>query len=202
MTLKQWIDNYWYHYKWHTIIGLALVITLAVGVTQCATKTKYDSNCVLYCDRLIHDNTVVALEEQFEKRITDLDGNGTVAFQVYNLSYDSGGTTVAQSTFGNSQKLLATAGSSDYVLYLVDEYGYDRLAEQGLFETYDFMPDQDHTAWNWKGSALQKSMEGKKLPENLYFCVRKITGNTDASEEAKQRAEYAAFIVQALMSES
>ncbi len=201
MTFKQWLENYWYHYKWHTIISAVLVFTLAVGITQCATKTKYDSNCVLYCDRLVHDNTVLALEEEFEKRLTDLDGNGEVAFQVYNLSYDSDGTNVAQSTIGNSQKLLAVAGSSDYVLYIVDEYGYDRLGAQGLFDTYDFLPDKEHTAWNWKGSVLQQSLKEKKLPENLYFCVRKITGNTGASEEASQRAEYAASIIQALMKE-
>jgi hypothetical protein len=87
------------------------------------------------------------------------------------------------------------------VLYVVDEYGYDRLAEQGLFATYDFFPDKDHTAWNWKGSVLQESLKEKKLPENLYFCVRKIAGNTDASEEASARAEYAASIIQALMNE-
>lgn len=201
MTFRQWIENYWYHYKWHTIIGLFLVLTLAVGITQCATKPKYDSNCVLYCDRFVHDNTVAALEEAFEKRITDIDGNGTVAFQVYNLSYDSDGTNVAQSTFSNSQKLMATVSSSDYVLYVVDQYGFDRLSKEGLFATYTILPDGNHTAWNWKGSALQQEMSNYKLPENLYFCVRKIAGNTDASAEAEQRAEYAVSVIQALMKE-
>lgn len=201
MTVKQWIENYWYHYKWHTIIGVVLVITLTVGITQCATKPKYDGSCVLYCDRLVHDNTVKALEAQFEQRMTDNDGNGTVAFQVYNLSYDSDSTNVAQSTFGNSQKLLATAGSSDYVFYVVDEYGFDRLSKQGLFESYDFLPDKEHTAWNWKGSVLQQNLKEQKLPENLYFCVRKIAGNTGASVEAEKRAEFAAAIIQSLMQE-
>ncbi len=201
MTFKQWIENYWYHYKWHTIIGLFLVITLAVGVTQCATKPKYDGNCVLYCDRFVNDNTAAALEEQLAKRITDTDGNGTVAFQVYNLSYDSDSTTAGQVTFSNSQKILAVATTADYVLYVVDEYGYDRLMDQELFAAYDKLPHKEGTAWNWKGSPLQQEMKEYALPENLYFCVRKVAGTAAQSEEGEERAKAALALIETLIAE-
>ena len=37
-----WLDNYIYHYKWHTIIALFLVFTLTVCSVQMCDKESYD----------------------------------------------------------------------------------------------------------------------------------------------------------------
>ena len=29
-SFKAWVENYWYHYKWHTLGGIFLVAVLAV----------------------------------------------------------------------------------------------------------------------------------------------------------------------------
>ena len=168
-------ENYWYHYKWHTIIAVFLAITIGVSVTQCATKTNYDQSAVLYCDRTVLENTSLALELELTARSTDLNGDGEGLFGVYNVSYDSDGVNPQNPTYANSQKLMVMVSSADYILYIVDEYGYMRLMEEEnveLFETYDFLPDKNGTAWNWKGSSLQEKLKESKLPENLYFCIR------------------------------
>ncbi len=203
---KLFLENYWYHYKWHTIIIAFLVVTLAVGVTQCASKPKYDQSAVLYCDRTVMENTALALETELTKRAPDLNGDGQSLFGVYNVSYDSDGTNPQNPSYANSQKLMVMVSSADYVLYIVDEYGYKRLMTQDnmqLFETYDFLPDKNGTAWNWKGSSLQQTMKNSKLPENLYFCIRKVAGTSAAEDnQALQRAEHAATVIRALMEES
>lgn len=38
-----WLDNFWYHYKWHSIIALFLVFTISVCSFQMCSKTSYDS---------------------------------------------------------------------------------------------------------------------------------------------------------------
>jgi hypothetical protein len=204
MTFKQWIENFWYHYKWHTIISLFLVFTLAVGITQCASKIHYDQTAVLYCDRTVSDNTSIALQKELEKRITDQNGDGEALFEVYNLSYDADSVAPGQYTYANAQKLTAVVATGDYVLYVVDEYGYQRLMlDDGmqLFETYSFLPHKDGTAWNWKGSPLQKSLSDYKLPENLYFCIRKVKGTAAESEDALKQADLTQRLIKTLMSE-
>ena len=199
--IKFW-ENYWYHYKWHTIIGLFLVVTLAVGVTQCAMQPKYDHTAVLYCDQIVSDNTVAALEAELTKRATDENGDGQTLFEVYNVSYDEDGTSPQNPAYANSQKLMSVMSTADYVLYLVDEYSYQRLQEQNLFATHDFLPDKEGTAWNWKGSKLQQSLKGKNLPENLYFCLRKVAGTAAEKDEgAGEKVAYATQIIQRLMEE-
>ena len=38
----KWLDNYWYHYKWRTIVILFFAVLLIVCVVQCSTVEKYD----------------------------------------------------------------------------------------------------------------------------------------------------------------
>ena len=37
-----WLDNFWYHYKWHTIVTAFIVIVLSVCVVQACTSQKND----------------------------------------------------------------------------------------------------------------------------------------------------------------
>ncbi len=38
---KAWFENFWYHYKWMTIIVLSSVIALTVCLVQCSKKEDY-----------------------------------------------------------------------------------------------------------------------------------------------------------------
>ena len=40
------LENYWYHYKWHTIVALFLVITVTVASLQMCTRTTYDLHII------------------------------------------------------------------------------------------------------------------------------------------------------------
>ena len=40
--LKKWAENYWYHYKWPTIICTFFLIALSVCLVQCTKKDEYD----------------------------------------------------------------------------------------------------------------------------------------------------------------
>ena len=44
---KSKIQNFWYHYKYHSIVFLLAVVTLAVSIAQCATKTNYDYKIIV-----------------------------------------------------------------------------------------------------------------------------------------------------------
>jgi hypothetical protein len=41
------LENFWYHYKWHSLIALFLVFTVTICTLQMCDKEKYDVN-VLY----------------------------------------------------------------------------------------------------------------------------------------------------------
>lgn len=40
---RSWIENYWYHYKWVTIISVFFAVALIICLLQCSTKEEYDA---------------------------------------------------------------------------------------------------------------------------------------------------------------
>lgn len=178
MTFKQKIENFWYHYKWHTIITVFFIITGLVCLVQCSTKEKPDDKALLYVNQNLLDNAANDLSDRLGEYIEDYNGNGEVLYRVNNVSYNSNNLAGVNYSVTNSEKLLSALATAEYVLYIVDEHGYDYLSDNSteVFESYDFCPDKNGTAWNWKGSSLQQSLADSGLPENLYFCIRKVNG--------------------------
>ena len=41
-NFKSWFENYWYHYKWATIISAISIFALCVCLFQCTKKQEYD----------------------------------------------------------------------------------------------------------------------------------------------------------------
>ena len=77
-----WLDNFWYHYKWHTLIALFLAVVLIVGVAQMCQKNKYDIY-IMYAG--IHDverksttgvSEYETLLQGLKKISKDYDGDG------------------------------------------------------------------------------------------------------------------------------
>lgn len=59
-----------------------------------------------------------------------------------------------------------------------------------LFENLG-LPDKDGYAWNWKGSELQLSLKDTGLPEDMYFCVRRVEGTISGSDKKYKLAQNA-----------
>ena len=192
------LAHFWYYYKWHTLGVIFAAVVLAVGITQCASRPKPDVTVVLYMDEVVSDNRVKALEEALQEYAQDTNGNGRVEVQVTNLSYPSSGGT-RQAALNSASLLLAQMTQSDSILYICDEHGYDFFAGKELFEQHDELPDKDQTAFNWKGSALQKELD-TKFPDELYFGLRRVSGTTvEKDDGAAQRERDAQALLNRVM---
>ena len=86
------LENFWYHYKWHSLIALFLVFTITVCTLQMCEKKKYDVN-VLYAGgyAFSRDNTEADYSE-YQKLITamrsfteDHDNNGKISVSFRDL---------------------------------------------------------------------------------------------------------------------
>ena len=205
MTFKQKIENFWYHYKWHTIITVFFIITGLVCLVQCSTKEKPDDKALLYVNQNLLDNAANELSDKLSGYIEDYNGNGEVLYRVNNVSYNNNNLAGVNYSVANSEKLLSALATAEYVLYIVDEHGYDYLSDNSteVFESYDFCPEKNGTAWNWKGSNLQQSLADSGLPENLYFCIRKVDGTmVEKNKNVNDLKEKAEKLLQKLAAEN
>lgn len=187
MTAGQRISNLWYHYKWRILLLLFAVVAIAVCMVQCLSKTDPDQMALLYLNETVSASREEALEAALAQYITDKNGDGTVMYEVLNTSYNAQSDVQYAQT--NNSRMMAEIVSGEVALFIVDANGYHHFMQDNLnlFDTCDFMNDQDGHAWNWKGSALQTELAGQ-FPEDMYFCLRRVEGT---AVEGKKQAQTA-----------
>ena len=90
-TFKQKLENFWYHYKWHTIITLFVLIVGIVLVVQLASKPKYDIY-IMYAGEHYFDTADSSDTSPYREAISaikrvseDFDGNGEVSVSFSHL---------------------------------------------------------------------------------------------------------------------
>lgn len=127
---REWIENYWYHYKWPTIIAAVLVLAIAVSTAQCAAKPSYDYDVVLAMQSVeLASAQVTALENELSKYGSDQNGDGKVLVRVVDCSYNKN-TTFYSMALSKRQKLQTVLTSEQNMLVILsDKEAYDWLAE-------------------------------------------------------------------------
>ena len=86
------LENFWYHYKWHSIIAAFLVIVLIVCSFQMCTRTTYDVH-ILYAgayklEKTSSDGDVSAYlgtVSSLKRVAQDFDGNGSTDVNLLDL---------------------------------------------------------------------------------------------------------------------
>lgn len=185
---KNKVENYWYHYKWQTLGALFLIATIVICCVQCSKRENPDIVALLYIEQNVSDFTTEDLEYEIEKYMTDVNGDGEVICQVVNLS-SSGGT--GNYAIDKSQRLLSEVINGENFFYIVDKNGYDFFYNQDMdiFDSGDFCNQKGINGWNWDESEVQKAMEIHDLPDDMYFCVRKLYETNDSKKKRDTKAE-------------
>ena len=192
-TLKEKITNFWFHYKVHTFFVIFLCVILAIGITQCATKEKYDARVVFYTDRIYADEQLVFLKDYITPCFSDIDGDGTVNIQLINCSYGTDGSfdmNYANSVATKLQAIIASEG--DVQLFIVDPARLTQLNSISdtlpsfFIETLPFSEEIYNIA----------NEKGVHLPEGLVMGRRIVEGTL--IENIKDIDKYVADAVSAM----
>lgn len=88
----KWLDNFFYYYKWHTIVALFLVVTITICSVQMCSKTSFDV-FLMYAGGAEIEKTAEEGETPDYVKITsalkqyskDFDGDGEKNVHVLNL---------------------------------------------------------------------------------------------------------------------
>lgn len=72
----KWLDNYWYHYKWPTIIVSFFLVVGVICTVQMLQKEDYDVYAVYSGGKYFTADEQKAIENAFSYVIDDYDGSG------------------------------------------------------------------------------------------------------------------------------
>ncbi len=208
---KAKIQNFWYHYKFHTLVFLVVFVTLFVSIAQCAGKTDYDYKIIVATRSMtLSTPQLEAITTELKQYGEDLNSNGTVDLLLVDCTMDSNQSDY-QTGVGKQQKLQTLLmADAETMLFLVDESclkWIDNLNKETQFLDNLGLPNN-----NGKGflvgdthiiqtpKAEVKSEANLRWPVDLSICCRRITGTTfekqsGAIESRKEALEFIARIV-------
>lgn len=186
-TPKEKWDNFWFQYKWHTIGIVVSVLVLAVLITQCATKPKYDLEIVYFTYNAVLDDQTAEIEKYFEKTASDLDGNGEVNVQVINCSISSTSNDIQYRNTVYSKVQSLIVADEKAMLFITDEASikyFDNISSEngGMFDGEPYKLGDDFYQ-------STKSEKWGSLPEGLQISKRRIE-NTVLAEKKQTKLYY------------
>ena len=128
--LRAWLENYWYHYKWATIISAFLIAVFIFTFIQFITRESPDYVVMTAFDRYVPSEITDVMSAELAKYGEDLNGDGKVIVDIYDVS-TSDNRSIQQS---NVTKMMAELQRGEIMLFIVDGTYFDKLNELEVFE--------------------------------------------------------------------
>ena len=215
------VENFWYHYKWATIIGLFFLIVILICTLQMCGKEKEDIN-ILYAGQIqLSTNEIASLESVIEAVMPeDFDGNGKKEAALVNyqiLSKDEIEQIEAQTdsegvagyvdrsrTSGNYDNYYDYIQTGDTSICMLSPWLYEDLKSRDrLMKLSDVLGYQPDGALDEYGIAVGDTglYEAygvmKKIPEDTVICILRPLVIGKSSKEnmyAREKEMFAAVV--------
>lgn len=209
--IKKKLENYWYHYKIHTIIGAIALITLIICTVQFIGREKHDFRLLYAGPQVIAVQDLVYMEKAVAEVADDFDGNGEVVIafdDIVMLSPEEREAAAEAGAVFNGEFLNTSMTEyyqqivgGDAVVCLLSPYMYGIVNEANGFiplsEIFDTIPD---AAYDKCGIVLAKTDFGQyfngidDLPEDTVLCVRRLSTMAKFKGEEKTRRAHEANV--------
>ena len=219
------VDNFFYHYKWHTIIGLFLLAIILVCALQMCSQKEYDLEVVYAGPKSLSDKqTVLDIQNAFAEITEDKNGDGIKTIGVVTYWVDD---TLADkeseiedadlgylmnNSYNNEEAFVDEMAAGNVVICLVSPHLFHLIDDEaGFMRVTDIFPDlaeyeeevcvyDEDGDINRFGVVLSKTAFGQKaglssLPEDTVLCVRKRAA-LKAWYSGKSAEEHHAFSVE------
>ncbi len=198
-----WLDNFWYHYKWHSLIALFLVFTISVCTLQMCNKEEYDVYIVYAGQKEIKRTSNGGFSEyqlitsSLEQISGDFDESGDTLVSLLDLfmlsnkeikeveandDYEVNYTLLRE----NQEKFYDTMLYSSYYVCLLSDTLYEEYREISGVKVFaplsPYVGEGDYKyldegAVYLHGSGLSfAELPGiKELPDNTVICIRTLS---------------------------
>ena len=180
-TLKEKLDNFWYHNKAIAIAIAAVVVVLAVCIGQIVNRPKYDCQVVLYLGSFVDKATSDTLKAQLEKYCPDKNGDGEVNVLIVNCCvYEHMQTNQLKETL---DRVSVQIMSPESTIFIVDDETIKQLDNTAteLFEKRD-LPHLSGRGVNIAegsiGQEVKKADVGNTIKGDYYITARHYSENS------------------------
>ena len=196
--MKKWLENYWYHYKWATIISAFFITVAVICIVQIASKKNYNIYIRYVGDSVItgtqYDDMTGALE-----KIVSGDKKDSVNFaQVAYISDEDNPYKNEKNAV--SRETLSSMLVQPYYIYIMDMTAYNDYKDSGVFAPLSSIFEEDVTDISYDEYALYlskteflKNAPGMEWVEEDTVIVIKIVPYDSVFTGKKSKRELASF---------
>ncbi len=118
---KNKIENFWFYYKKHVLIGLLVLIVIVSEVARFMNRIVYDLETSVYTQSLISEERLETVKEILKDAAIDVNENGSLDIEVYAYAGDISTEYLSQDTQAILSKLQAELVMGECPFYIVDE---------------------------------------------------------------------------------
>ena len=217
-SFRSRVENYWYHYKWHTIVAAFLVVVITVCTLQMCKKEEYDG-FVMYAgsgeiSKTSSDGDISDYAKSlssFKEYFSDVSGDGEIGVSYVTLflpsedelreleSRDDYYVDYA-SISNNSDVFKDNMRYSTYYLVFLSEDWYTEYAEkpEGYFESLEgfALAEGAERAGEYGVYLSSLAIYGQdgisSLPEDTVVCLRRMSAVASAFDKRENEEAYSA----------
>ena len=195
----KWLDNYWYHYKWHTIIVSFFLIIGTISMVQLFTKETYDAYVMYVGEAPIPDTQYYDIMHSLKEVSDDYDGD-----KEHNINFAKTAfitdpeNDMASTVNASAMQYLSNLVVQPYYIYLMDETVYKLYKDSGVFvpisEIVKDVPEEwyyDNTAIYFDKTDYANSFPGvDNLGENTLLVLKIMPYSSNKGVTARERQSY------------
>lgn len=195
----KWWENFWYHYKWHTIFVLVFGTFIIIAVTQFVAREKPDIYVMYAGPEYVNSDDNGAVRSAFKQVMSeDFNNDGIKGVMLTDITYLNGaqieerlrqaeeeGIEIAMDyqanvTALNRFNMEIFAGES--VICMLDPELYRTVLAAGGFLTLEeilgYVPDNALDAYGLRlhDTEFAQYFQGiRELPEDTVLCMRRLS---------------------------
>lgn len=209
----KWLDNFWYHYKWPTIIITFFVAVFGICISQMVTRNNYDAYILYSGGHFFTAEEEKAVMNSLEYVMEDYDGNGEKSLcmtkfivlseeelDAARAAAEAEGEVLAYNYQTRTEALkqfeMEVMTGQSYLCFL-SEAMYGRAADAERFVALSAVAGGEvQGAYDEYAVRLADTEFGKyfsaalsPLGEDTLVCLRRISVTDAASEKATEEYE-------------
>ena len=204
-----WLDNFWYHYKWHSLIAAFLIFAITICTMQMCEKESYDMH-VLYAGghsfvRTGEDGDYPEYKKaknSLKAFISDYDGNDEVEFSLRDLFIPNEKDMVGMSESElrlayNDRTTMETAiTSGDYYLCFISSEVYESFFVEGALTDLSYFVGQGGNVEYYNGSPYAIYLNSiafsnlggfSELPDDTLIVLKSTSGSTHLNKSSNEK---------------
>ncbi len=170
-SFSKWLDNFWYHYKWHTIAVIFVLVVAIVCTVQLVNRSDYDAVIAYAGSKNVSKKAengdvaeIVTIQSSLKDVVYDVDENGEISISVEALFWlSSQEISALEAELAEKRENGETPEEINYSLLTSNYTTVDNLMLSGEYFLW-FMSDDLYNYINGK-SDVNRFVDLSAMPE-------------------------------------